>query len=79
MPIPPENLKETMAMRNWLITMGGLVMLLAGGRLALAQQPVAMRVRPPELRNVEEWINSKPLTLEGLKGKVVVLHYWTFG
>jgi len=33
----------------------------------------------PELRNVTSWINSKPLTLKGLRGKVVVVHFWAFG
>jgi hypothetical protein len=44
-----------------------------------AQQPVAMKIRAPELRGIDEWINSKPLSLKDLKGKVVVLHFWTFG
>jgi thiol-disulfide isomerase/thioredoxin len=33
----------------------------------------------PELRPVDTWINSKPLTLEKLRGKVVVVHFWAFG
>jgi hypothetical protein len=44
-----------------------------------AQQPAAMKVRAPELRGIDEWINSKPRSLKELKGKVVVLHFWTFG
>jgi len=27
----------------------------------------------------EDWINSAPLKLEDLKGKVVLLDFWTFG
>jgi hypothetical protein len=38
-----------------------------------------LTARAPELRGVEAWINSEPLTLESLRGKVVVLHFWTFG
>jgi len=38
-----------------------------------------LTARAPELRGVETWINSGPLTLEGLRGKVVALHFWTFG
>jgi thiol-disulfide isomerase/thioredoxin len=26
-----------------------------------------------------EWINSEPLTLKGLRGKVVLIDFWTFG
>jgi peroxiredoxin len=33
----------------------------------------------PELTDVTEWINSAPLTLSGLRGKIVIVHFWTFG
>jgi cytochrome c biogenesis protein CcdA/thiol-disulfide isomerase/thioredoxin len=32
----------------------------------------------PELRNIAAWINSSPLTLQSLKGKVVLLDFWTY-
>jgi peroxiredoxin len=28
---------------------------------------------------VTRWINSDPLTMKGLRGKVVVVHFWTHG
>lgn len=31
----------------------------------------------PELRGVDAWLPSTPLTLEGLRGKVVVVHFYT--
>ena len=31
----------------------------------------------PELSNLRGWINTSPLTMEGLKGKVVLLDFWT--
>jgi hypothetical protein len=52
--------------------------LLAAG-VAAAQEPASMRVRALELAGVTEWINTKPLRLAQLRGKVVVLHFWTFG
>ncbi len=55
-----------------------LGLLLACGT-ALAQQPAVFRAKPPELSGVQTWINSKPLTLAGLRGQVVVVHFWTFG
>lgn len=33
----------------------------------------------PELRDVTAWINSEPITLRQLRGKVVVVHFWAFG
>ena len=36
-------------------------------------------VRVPEVCGVDEWLNSSPLTLADLHGKVVVLHFFTFG
>jgi hypothetical protein len=38
-----------------------------------------MKIVAPELQDIEAWINSKPLALKDLRGKVVVLHFWTFG
>ena len=32
----------------------------------------------PELRGITGWINSEALTLAGLRGKVVLIHFWTF-
>lgn len=33
----------------------------------------------PELRDVTDWINSKPVTLKQLRGNVVIVHFWAFG
>jgi thiol-disulfide isomerase/thioredoxin len=33
----------------------------------------------PEIRDVESWLNTEPLTLKELRGKVVVVHFWAFG
>jgi len=32
----------------------------------------------PEFQDIQSWINSKPLTLQELRGKVVFLDFWTF-
>lgn len=45
-------------------------------------QPIDLpRVRAPELPMGLDWIHSggKPLTLENLRGKVVLLDFWTYG
>jgi thiol-disulfide isomerase/thioredoxin len=33
----------------------------------------------PEFTELQNWINSDPLTLANLKGKVVLVNFWTFG
>ena len=33
----------------------------------------------PEFEDVTAWVNSKPLTMKGLKDKVVVVHFMAFG
>jgi hypothetical protein len=33
----------------------------------------------PEFEDIEAWVNSKALTMKGLKGKVVVVHFMAFG
>jgi cytochrome c biogenesis protein CcdA/thiol-disulfide isomerase/thioredoxin len=34
--------------------------------------------RAPEIRGIAEWINSKPLSLQQLRGKVVLIDFWTY-
>lgn len=34
--------------------------------------------RAPELRNIATWINSDPQTVANLKGKVVLVDFWTY-
>ena len=34
--------------------------------------------RAPEFRGITNWINSEPLTLAGLEGKVVLVDFWTY-
>ena len=35
--------------------------------------------RAPEFTGLQNWVNSPPLTLSGLRGKVVLVNFWTFG
>ncbi|MDR7134317.1 thiol-disulfide isomerase/thioredoxin [Lysobacter niastensis] len=32
----------------------------------------------PEFTGIERWFNSPPLTMAGLKGKVVLVEFWTY-
>jgi len=39
---------------------------------------VPMPYPAPELSGITAWLNSEPLTLEKLKGKVVLIDFWTY-
>lgn len=36
------------------------------------------KTKAPELKGIEAWINSEPLKIEELKGKVVLVDFWTY-
>jgi hypothetical protein len=68
-------------MRRWLFAT--MLLGVCGATLwflpaARGDQPVAMKIKAPDLTDADEWINSKPLQFNKLEGKVVVLHFWTF-
>jgi cytochrome c biogenesis protein CcdA/thiol-disulfide isomerase/thioredoxin len=62
-----------------------------GATTAMTGGPSMMRAKPdgqseelpvegamPSLEGATEWLNSKPLTAEDLKGKVVLVDFWTY-
>jgi thiol-disulfide isomerase/thioredoxin len=48
----------------------------AGLHLSSARLPVESRL--PSLGGATEWLNSPPLTADGLRGKVVLVNFWTY-
>ena len=45
-----------------------------------AAEPSNVPVRAPELAGAVDWLNvAAPLTLQALRGKVVLLEFWTYG
>ncbi len=36
-------------------------------------------VRAPDFPSGLEWFNSRPLSLADLRGKLVILDFWTYG
>ena len=51
---------------------------LAGAPLDFSRVP-QIACRAPELRDVADWLNTKPVTLASLRGRVVALHFFAFG
>jgi hypothetical protein len=64
------------AARAWLLAVACLAATLApGGAGAIALREGE---RAPEITG-GPWVNSEPLSLEKLRGRVVVVEFWTFG
>jgi thiol-disulfide isomerase/thioredoxin len=40
--------------------------------------PLAKEVQAPEFSGIEKWLNTEPLTMQQLRGKVVLVDFWTF-
>jgi cytochrome c biogenesis protein CcdA/thiol-disulfide isomerase/thioredoxin len=57
--------------------MGGPAMMMKG-KSADQSDDLPIEGALPPLAGATEWINSKPLTPEGLKGKVVLIDFWTY-
>ena len=52
--------------------------LLAAGPGEAARIEVKVGQAAPEITG-RPWINSEPLSLAGLRGRVVVVEFWTYG
>ena len=50
----------------------------AAGHAAPAADALPVEGEAPSFAGAVEWLNSPPLTAEGLKGKVVVVDFWTY-
>jgi thiol-disulfide isomerase/thioredoxin len=65
-----------------LATCTGLAALVAWGTPpagGVTRPPADDRTVAPELVGLGEWFNGKPTTLHALRGKVVLIDFWTFG
>jgi thiol-disulfide isomerase/thioredoxin len=40
--------------------------------------PLGKPVQAPEFTGIEKWLNSEPLTMQQLRGKVVLVDFWTY-
>jgi thiol-disulfide isomerase/thioredoxin len=56
-----------------------LAIALGGSRHARAAGPALTDKGPaPEFAGIQTWLNSPPLTMAGLRGKVVLIDFWTY-
>ncbi len=73
-------------MRALLLPVGAIALVVAALLFAQRQDTSAEADGPekvervaPEFTPGAEWLQSKPLTMASLRGRVVVVHFWTFG
>jgi cytochrome c biogenesis protein CcdA/thiol-disulfide isomerase/thioredoxin len=52
--------------------------LVAGRRHLLPESQLRDFGQAPEFQEIDRWVNSKPLTLAALRGKVVLIDFWTY-
>jgi len=73
---PPRRRRFMKAAGAWVLAAG----LLAGVVGPGAAEAIGLRdgERAPEITG-GPWINSEPLSLEKLRGRVVIVEFWTFG
>ena len=63
--------------RRGLLVILLLGMVMAGGAWLAMAQPQTGQVAPEITGG--PWINSEPLTLSSLRGRVVLVEFWTYG
>ncbi|HXV34064.1 MAG TPA: cytochrome c biogenesis protein DipZ [Gaiellaceae bacterium] len=73
----PEYTRALQALEESAAAEGELEDLVGGPGLAEEEQLDDFGVAP-EFQGIEGWINSEPLTLEKLRGKVVLIDFWTY-
>jgi thiol-disulfide isomerase/thioredoxin len=50
----------------------------AQGLRSAVEQALSLPYAAPELTGLDHWVNSAPLRLQDLKGKVVLIDFWTY-
>ena len=50
----------------------------ARAELAKLDRPKKTPANAPPFRGIDAWINSKPLSIDSLRGKVVLVDFWTY-
>jgi thiol-disulfide isomerase/thioredoxin len=65
-----------MKLRDVTLTAAAVAAIVAA--LALGADSREPTRKAPEFTGIERWLNSEPLTMEALRGKVVLVEFWTF-
>ena len=77
--LPAELSNALFAIEQQPAVQEGLTVLRPSGAAQTDSVPLEDLGPAPELTGITTWINSEPTTLAALRGKVVLVHFWTFG
>jgi cytochrome c biogenesis protein CcdA/thiol-disulfide isomerase/thioredoxin len=71
--MPGSNVMNGPAMQA-----GGGMMMKGGAKAAAGGEALPVEGEAPSLDGATQWFNSAPLTMDALKGKVVLVDFWTY-
>jgi cytochrome c biogenesis protein CcdA/thiol-disulfide isomerase/thioredoxin len=78
----PAMMSGSNAMKGGPAMMSGSVAMTGGPAMMMKTKPAAAALpvegQAPSLGGAVEWLNSPPLTIEALRGKVVLVDFWTY-
>ena len=81
-----QKMKKNLVFVTLLVAIVGTIAILeiagsgiSGKDTKLTSDEFGQRVTPYEFKDIEQWLNSEELTLDGLNGKVVMVDFWTLG
>jgi cytochrome c biogenesis protein CcdA/thiol-disulfide isomerase/thioredoxin len=77
--LPPELSSALFAIEQQPAVQEELIVLRPEASASLPTVPLENLGSAPELSGITAWINSPPTTIASLRGKVVLVHFWTFG
>ena len=65
-------------MISTLKTLAAVAALATAASGAAIAGPLKNSIPAPEFTGIEKWLNSEPLTMQQLRGKVVLVDFWTY-
>ncbi len=65
-------------MRRWRSRLVLLAAFVGFGATAAAGQALRIGDQAPDIAG-QPWINPDPLTMQGLRGRVILVEFWTYG
>jgi len=79
-------MKYALSLAAFLLIIGGVIYIKSGNTMPqginldkiFKSSELPVKGKAPELVGIDGWINSEPITIESLRGKVVLIDFWTY-